>query len=250
MIVKINQKNNTYFKNNLASNNKKDKRKCEPTLLQLGHLPLINMIGYLPNMVQSPTDKIKNIEELNIPNLHIINGNSVRGESLSHKRNKPYIKSMAEYGIERVIDLKTSDHSDSFQYLVESNGLEYYHFPIDSDKKDVREIIDCLPKLFETINKGNFYIACAQGLHRTDIALTINYLFNTKANEEPPILYGHVSKNGVRYEDIFKRTNNIFKSLTEEDRKILGLVDFDEEAYKAKKSMLMKANNKYSEECL
>lgn len=32
--------------------------------------------------------------------------------------------------------------------------------------------------------------------------------------------------------------------------KILGLVDFDEEAYKAKKSMLMKANNKYSEECL
>ncbi|MBE7706123.1 MAG: hypothetical protein E7Z91_02620 [Cyanobacteria bacterium SIG30] len=249
MITKIKQKNNVYYGNNYMCGKKISEKKHLATI-ELVNIPLSNMLAYLPNLSQKKCSKLEKIIKLNIPNLHIINGDSVRGESLSHKRNKSYIRCMKDYGIEQIIDLKTSDYSDSFKHAVESNGLRYYHFPLDSDKQDVREIIEYLPNLFSVINKGNYYIACAQGLHRTDIALATNYLFNKNAGEQPPILYGHITKKGIRCEDIFKRTNSIFRTLTSEDRKRLGLSDYDDKLYKAKKNKLIEYNKSYINNCI
>lgn len=210
------------------------------------NLPKISS-SYCPNISFKSSKKpiSKEILNLNIPNLRFINDNCVRGESLSSKRNKHKLEVLKNFGLEQVIDLRTSDHSDKFRDYVEHNGVKYSHFPIDAEVMSTREIIDFLPDFFNAINKGNFYIACAQGLHRTDIALAINYLFNEKA-EEPPILYGHQTTKGVRVDDIFQRTNAIFKNLNEEDRNKLNLNDYDETAYKDKKTKLMEINNIYN----
>ena len=183
--------------------------------------------------------------KVDIPNFHSVNGKGLRGESLSIKRNSKFLPLLHDLGIKHIIDLKTSDFSKNFQANVEKNSMTYSHFPIDSEKTSDREIINNLPELFEIINNGDFYIACAQGLHRTDIALAINYIFNKDAIENPPILYGHLEKSSVRVSDIFRRTNSIFKSLTGEDRKKLGLENFDENKYKAKKKELMEFNNHF-----
>lgn len=184
-------------------------------------------------------EKLKN---LGIPNLQFIENNSVRGESLAHKRNIGYLSEIKASGIEQIIDLKTSDYSNKFKNKVESNGMTYFHFPIDAEKTPTRYIIEQLPAFFEKINKGKFYIACAQGLHRTDIALSINYLFNKDAGDIPPILYGHRRQNGLRCDDIFKRCNNIFASLTSSDREKLGLTEYTVEDYKKRKRKLMLFN--------
>lgn len=212
-------------------------------------IPAFNIYSFIPNIHfkgNKPTFDETGIKKLDIPNIHITNQNGVRGESLSHKRNRKFIPLMKQLGINQIIDLKTSDYSKDFKYLAQKNGLSYIHFPMDSENLTDREIIDKLPEFFQAINKGSFYIACAQGLHRTDIALSINYFFNKDANQEPPILYGHQLENNVRYNDIFRRTNSIFKSLTDEDRKKLGLELLDEKTYKEKKSKLIDANNQYN----
>ena len=240
--------NINYKKQNKQTNN----INCLNTSSSQSYIPTIKLRSYFPNISFRGNETTYNkdgIEKLDIPNLHCTNQNGVRGESLSHKRNKRFIPMMKDYGIKQVIDLKTSDHSENFKYYVESNGLSYSHFPMDSEKATDREIIDYLPEFFKAINKGEFYIACAQGLHRTDIALAVNYFFNKDANEEPPILYGHQSSEGVRYSDILRRTNSIFKALTDEDKAILGIENLDEKTYKAKKDKLIDANNQYNLSC-
>ena len=39
-----------------------------------------------------------------------------------------------------------------------------------------------LQEFFSIIDNGNFYIACAMGLHRTDLALTIYWVFHGANN--------------------------------------------------------------------
>ena len=199
--------------------------------------------AYYPvKLHNKPKNNLKNILKLPIQNLHIINGTSVRGESLSHKKNIKYLSAMKNYGIKQIIDLKTADFSGKFLILANKNGLDYHHYEIDSQVTPTREIIDKLPSFFEQMNKGHYYIACAQGMHRTDIAMSINYVFNPKASSEPPVLYGHKTKNGLRFNDIATRLNSIYKELTLEDRKKLGLENFDENTFKTKKKALISKN--------
>ena len=79
-------------------------------------------------------------------------------------------------GVKVIIDLRTADHTDRYDRNVAEAGLEYHSLPIDSKNTDVHQIIGSLPKLFELIDKGNFYIACAMGRHRTDIAIALYYV--------------------------------------------------------------------------
>lgn len=230
--------NKTYY--NLSINTQKK---------PIAKISINDISTYFPNISFKGNKQVidtKRICELDIPNIRCANKSGVRGESLSHKRNRKFIPLMKEAGVKQVIDLKTADHSSNFKELVENNGLKYSHFPMDSENTTDEQIIEYLPEFFKAINDGDFYIACAQGMHRTDIALTVNYFFNKDAEQEPPILHGHQSKNGVRYSDIFRRTNSIFKSLTPESRAILGLEDFDEKKYKEKKSQLVQINDEYN----
>lgn len=42
----------------------------------------------------------------------------------------------------------------------------------------MHQIISSLPLLFELMDKGGFYIACAMGRHRTDIAIALYYVMH------------------------------------------------------------------------
>lgn len=158
--------------------------------------------------------------KLKIDNLHSTINGGYRGCSLSSKRNQWALPKFFEAGITTIIDLRTADHTDRFQHQCETIGFEYYHFPLDSKNTPTGVIVAYLPELIRVIDRGNFYIACAMGLHRTDIALSLYYLFHPKSEAPIPELIGHKQDNGkVKSEDIFCRANAIFTIIGNEESK-------------------------------
>ena len=188
--------------------------------------------AYTVAVIKRPVAKSK-VDSLNITNLKSISNNSLRGETLSSKKNRWAIKKLRRYGIESVIDLREKYTSEKYPQMCKSEGLKYYNFPIDSHSISDDEIIRNFPVMFKVMNDGRYYISCAQGLHRTDIALALNYIFNPKA-QDVPIMIGHYHDN-MDMSDIARRINSISKKLNPEKLKALGWgKDADEEISKRK----------------
>ena len=76
-----------------------------------------------------------------------------------------------------------------------------------------------LREFFELVDNGDFYIACAMGLHRTDMALSVYWMFHgADIGINPPILKGHI-ENGKLVLDrlnnkVFRRLNSLYAYLT------------------------------------
>ena len=175
------------------------------------------------------------LQETGIPNLRLVYNKGVRGETLSASRNTKFIPIVKASGIDTVIDLRTTDCTAAFKDKCHKFGLRYFHIPIDKTQVSDREILDNLPTLFRLIDRGKFYIACAQGKHRTDIALAIHYVFNPK-QKIPPYMSGHTKNNITDMEDINRRLNSLYKAMTPEDRFRLGWPkDYDAEFLRKKK---------------
>lgn len=154
------------------------------------------------------------VNNLKIDNLHPTINGGYRGCSLSSKRNRWALPKFFEAGITTIIDLRTADHTDRFRGQCEEIGFEYYHFPLDSKNTPTEEIAAFLPELIRIIDRGSFYIACAMGLHRTDIALSLYYLFHPNSHTPIPELVGHKLKNGeLKVEDIFRLANAVLKTI-------------------------------------
>lgn len=196
-------------------------------------------------------DKTK-LESLGISNYQYIGNNNVRGESLSSKKNRKYIFAVKQAGIKNIIDLREKYSSQSYDTLCEKLGLNYIQIPINSDSVSDREIIQNMPILFKTLDEGRTYIACAQGLHRTDIALAINYIFNPKKQVSPPVMYGHFRDFGFKFDDISRRINSLTKEMTREDIVNIGWKDievFKKEIFERKKQ-LKEYNTKLGEKII
>ncbi len=171
---------------------------------------------YLQNQIIN----FSSLKNLRIPNLEIVYNRGVRGETLSASRNTRFLPIIKKYGVDTVIDLRSSDYTKNFKDKCENNGLKYFHIPIDKAQVSDREILDKLPEFFELIKQGKFYIACAQGLHRTDIALAIYYVFNP--NEKVPlVMSGHTEKHITEMADINRRLNSLYRAMTPEDKERL-----------------------------
>lgn len=186
---------------------------------------------------------VKMIKNLNIPNLHLVDDKILRGKSLSSKKNRHHLSSIKKYGVESVIDLRDKYTSGKYQDLCNEQGLNYYHIPIDSATISDRQIVDDLPVLFDLLNQGKTYIACAQGLHRTDIALSLNYVFNPSKPSCPPVLYGHERDYGLKTDDIVRRLNSIKKEMKDSDFEKLGLdKNTFEKEFETRKAELIEFN--------
>ena len=91
---------------------------------------------------------------------------------------------------------------------------------MDSHSIPNEVIASKLQEFFELIDDGDFYIACAMGLHRTDMALSIYWMFHSADNGiNPPILKGH-TENGRLVLDrlknkVFRRLNSLYAYLME-----------------------------------
>lgn len=218
--------------------------------------PITNQILLLPDKIHCSEAVYNNFEpkklinfealkSLGIPNLQNLNNKGVRGESLSSSKNYKFLSKLKENGIDTVIDLRTADYTEKFKIKCDSFGLKYVHIPIDEKATPDREILDNLPKLFSEFEKGHFYAACAQGRHRTDIALALNYIFNPKSSSVPPKMYGHIKADKFRCQDIFTRVNSLYKSMTVQDRAKLGWTEEFEKDFALRKKKLKTFNESF-----
>lgn len=165
----------------------------------------------------------------------------VRGRTLSGRSSNWLLEKVRDAGVNVIIDLRTADHTDRYDRIVAEAELEYYNLPIDGRKTDVHQIIGSLPLLFELMDKGGFYIACAMGRHRTDIAIALYYVMHPSVPfEEVPEMRGHryVEKKKFRCDHIAARLNSIVKAITSDELAMLGLpADYEAEFLRRKKHL-------------
>lgn len=150
-------------------------------------------------------------KELNIENFAITTDDAgIRGSSPFSRKGRKVIAKLKDYGIKRVIDLKSDGDPLKNGEICAKSGLEYMKFPIAYDEKWTQENIDLIPEFVETLKKGDFYIGCATGMHRTDTALALNYFFNPHPLSVPKLEAG-TSKNKTTAiaNKIFSAVNDI-----------------------------------------
>ena len=118
---------------------------------------------------------IERIIQTRIPDIAPVYG-GVRGRTMSARHQAYAWPIIREAGVKTYIDLREADKSNRLPNLCQLNGLEYFHYPIDNHVRTIAQMVELFPQFCEQIDKGDFYIACAMGLHRTDIALCTYWL--------------------------------------------------------------------------
>ncbi len=152
-----------------------------------------------------------------IKNLDITYG-GVRGTTLSSRHNMRHWQTVVDSGIRTIIELRDEDHSDRLCRMCEIHSIRYFAFPMDSHSVPNEVISSRLQEFFELIDNGDFYIACAMGLHRTDMALSIYWMFHGVDNGmNPPILRGHIVDGELVLDrlnnKVFRRLNSLYAYL-------------------------------------
>lgn len=156
-----------------------------------------------------------------IQNIDTVYG-GVRGTTLSSRHNMRHWQRIVESGVKTIIELRENDHSERLCRMCRQYGIHYFAFPLDSHSIPDELIADRLQEFFNIIDKGDFYIACAMGLHRTDMALCIYWMFHgADRGMNPPILKGHI-ENGELVSDrlnnkVFRRLNSLHSYLSEKN---------------------------------
>ena len=152
-----------------------------------------------------------------IANIDTVYG-GVRGTTLSSRHNLRHWQTIAESGIRTIIELREDDHSERLCRLCKQYGIRYFAFPLDSHIVPNEVVAGRLQEFFEIIDNGDFYIACAMGLHRTDMALSVYWMFHgAEKGMNPPILRGHIA-DGILVLDrlnnkVFRRLNSLYAYL-------------------------------------
>ena len=152
-----------------------------------------------------------------IQNIAIVYG-GVRGTTLSSRHNMRHWQTVVDSGIRTIIELRDEDHSDRLCKMCEIHSIRYFAFPMDSYSVPNEVIASRLQEFFELIDNGDFYIACAMGLHRTDMALSIYWMFHGADNGmKPPILRGHIADGKLVLDrlnnKVFRRLNSLYAYL-------------------------------------
>ena len=186
---------------------------------------------------------INRILNLNIPDIHSAYG-GVRGKTMSaHGQGYawPVIK---DAGVHTIIDLRNDGINQRMQNLCEEYGMEYFYYPVDNRADVVESMVALFPEFCECIDRGGFYIACAMGLHRTDIALCTYWVFHGADNGmKPPTLRGYLRESGHDTSKILRVLNAFYDKLTERE----GKEPMSIEEFKRRKQVIneqSKRNNK------
>lgn len=119
---------------------------------------------------------IERILATNIPDIHPAYG-GVRGKTMSSRGQGYAWPVIKEAGVDTIIDLRNDGVNQRMMTLCEEYGMEYFYYPVDNHADMVKSMVDLFPELCRRIDRGCFYIACAMGLHRTDIALCTYWVF-------------------------------------------------------------------------
>lgn len=169
-----------------------------------------------------------------IPDIAPVYG-GVRGRTMSSRHQTYAWPALVEAGVKRVIDLRDVDLSSKLPLLCKEYGMEYFHYPVDNKAECIETMVNLMPEFCKYIDKGDFYIACAMGLHRTDIALCTYWVFYAADKGiAPPPIRGYRQDDGHNTNKIMRVVNEIYKFLTERD----GVEPMPMEVFKARKKIL------------
>lgn len=162
---------------------------------------------------------VERILSTKIPDLAQVYG-GFRGRTLSSTRQLHAWNTMIESGISQIIDLRADYSSGFYSELCQRSGISYFKFPVQKrpNKEDLAKMLELFPEFCVLIDKGGFYIHCAEGLHRTDIALSLYWVFYAADKGiAPPVLCGYISEKGKKPDKIMLSLNAVFKYLTEKN---------------------------------
>lgn len=183
---------------------------------------------------------IERIIQTRIPDIAPVYG-GVRGRTISSHKQAYAWKTVVVAGLKQVIDLRKDYSADRYPELCHQYGVDYFHYPIDNDRETIAKMVKLFPTFCEKIDKGSFYIACAMGRHRTDIAIALYYVMHPFVPfEEVPEMRGHryVEKKEFRCDDIAARLNSIIRAVTPDEFAMLGLsADYEAEFLRRKKHL-------------
>lgn len=186
---------------------------------------------------------IGRIKNLRIAHFRLINSNSIRGVTLANQP-RTILSELKECGIDTVIDLRQEGGDDSkYAKACAENGLEYMNFKLklnlpifnmlnrtkfSSEERELKkqEFLSDLQKFFKKMDEGKLYMACLLGLHRTDLAVTLNYLLNPNEPSTPPTLSHMFIKEETNFTNKYiGAIKTMLKNLTQADKTALGFGD-------------------------
>lgn len=158
---------------------------------------------------------LEKLMTLDIPDLAPVYG-GVRGRTLSSPRQKFAWPTVKECGIRTIIDLRADGINTHLSALCEKFGMEYFYYPVDKKTSFIEHTVRKFPQLCEKIDAGNFYIACAKGVHRTDIALCCYWIFYGADKGLPaPEIRGYRMADGHDVDKIMRVVNAFYRYVTE-----------------------------------
>ena len=162
---------------------------------------------------------IERIIQTQIPDIAPVYG-GVRGRTISSRRLAYAWKTVVEAGVRQVIDLRKDYCEDRYPELCRQYGVDYFYYPIDNDRETIIKMVELFPQLCEKIDNGDFYIACALGLHRTDIALCTYWVFYAADKGiAPPPIRGYRQEDGHNTNKIMRVLNAFYQYKAEVDGK-------------------------------
>lgn len=174
------------------------------------------------------------LQQTRIPDLAPVYGGA-RGRTMSSRHQAYAWRALVEAGVTTIIDLREKDYTDRLPALCEVNGIRYFHYPVDSSDDAIQQMVELFPQFCQFIDAGNFYIACAMGLHRTDIALCAYWLFHGADNGlQPPQIHGYLQEDGHRIDKIMRVLNAMYQTFTERNGATLMPMDI----FRSRKSIL------------
>ena len=100
--------------------------------------------------------------------------------------------------------------------LCKSYGFDYFYYPVDNRRVNIESMVNLFPEFCRYIDNGKFYIACAMGLHRTDIALCLYWVFYAADKGiAPPEIRGYRKDQGHNTDKIMRVINKFYQYVTE-----------------------------------
>ena len=167
--------------------------------------------------VQAMELDVEKVSSTGIPDLAPVYG-GFRGRTLSSTKQLHAWNTMMEAGINQVIDLRADYTSDFYSELCRKSGISYFHYSVSYE--EVEQMARLFPEFCRLIDNGRFYIACAMGLHRTDIALCTYWVFYAADKGiAPPEIRGYRRADGHTTGKIMRILNALYKYWTEKNGK-------------------------------
>lgn len=164
--------------------------------------------------------------------------NGARGRTMSSKHQRYAWPALVEAGVKTVIDLRAADKSNRLPKLCAEYGMQYFHYPVDNNLETIASMVELFPMFCKLIDEGDFYIACAMGLHRTDTALVTYWMFyGADKGIQQPQLHGYLREKGLTTDKMMRIINAFHKFGIDANGQ--GMIS--EDSFKIRKKMIAEA---------